>query len=152
MWRVSCFILAPEVSPLLRLAAACYLLTACGSTALPEPAPARQPRSEYLPVPYPPPAGFAEVVPPQPNGDAVWIDGHWAWRGRKYVWERGGWVVPPAGARYAHWRVRYAQDGTLLFAEEVWYDTKLKPMASPATALPAYSPPNELTPESQHGF
>ncbi len=103
-------------------------------------------------MPYPPPAAFAEVVPPKPNGDALWIDGHWAWRGGQFVWERGGWVAPPAGSRFAHWRIRYAQDGTLLFAEETWYDPNLKPMPSPKKVLEAFTPPNELTPESQHGF
>ncbi|MEI9948565.1 MAG: hypothetical protein WDO74_06155 [Pseudomonadota bacterium] len=138
--------------PLLDSLYACVLLCAACSTSLPEPLPARQPRSEYLPVPYPPPAAFAEVVPPRPNGDALWIDGHWAWRGGTFVWERGGWVAPPAGSRFAHWRIRYAQDGTLMFAEEVWYDANLKPMTSPKKLVDAYTPPNELTPESQHGF
>jgi hypothetical protein len=104
-----------------------------------------------LPVPYPPPAAFAEVVPPGPKG-ALWIDGHWAWRGRQFIWQRGGWVAPPSGSRFAHWRIRYAQDGSLLFAEEAWYDAKLKPMESPKKVVEAFTPPNELTPESQHGF
>ncbi|HYQ30619.1 MAG TPA: hypothetical protein VER04_25485 [Polyangiaceae bacterium] len=130
----------------------CVLACVACSSSLPEPLPARQPRSEYLPVPYPPPAAFAEVVPSAPNGDAVWIDGHWAFRGGQFIWERGGWVAPPAGARFAHWRIRYSQDGTLLFAEEVWYDAKLKPMASPQKLREAFTPLNELTPESQHGF
>ncbi len=104
-------------------------------------------------MPYPPPAAFAEVVPPAPrNRDALWVDGHWAWRGGTFVWERGGWVAPPAGSRFAHWRIRYAQDGTLMFAEEVWYDTQLKPIASPKKLVDAFTPPNELTPETQHGF
>jgi len=103
-------------------------------------------------VPYPPPAAFAEVVPKAPNGDALWIDGHWAWRGGQFVWQRGGWVAPPKGARFAHWRIRYSQDGTLQFAEETWYDAKLEPIASPKKLVEAYTPPNELTPESQHGF
>jgi WXXGXW repeat (2 copies) len=119
---------------------------------LPEPRHARQPRSEFLPVPYPPPAAFSEVVPRAPSRDALWIDGHWAWRGRTYVWQRGGWVVAPAGSRFAPWRVRYAKDGTLLFAEQVWYDSQLKPIESPRVVVPAYTPPNEITPESQHGF
>jgi hypothetical protein len=124
---------------------------ACGSS-LPEPKHARQPRSEFLPVPYPPPAGFSEVVPPAPNGGALWIDGYWAWRGRAYVWQRGGWVVPPAGARLAPWHVRYLSDGTLMFADEVWYDAQLKPIPSPKALVPAFTPPNVLTPEAQHGF
>jgi hypothetical protein len=124
---------------------------ACG-TSLPEPKHARQPRSEFLPVPYPPPAGFSEVVPPAPNSAALWIDGHWAWRGRTYVWQRGGWVIAPAGARFAPWRVRYLRDGTLMFADEIWYDAQLRPIPSPKSVVSAYTPPNELTPEAQHGF
>jgi hypothetical protein len=129
----------------------CLACVACSSS-LPLPAQARQPPSEYLPVPYPPPAAFAETVPPSPSKGAVWLDGHWAWRGSTFVWERGGWVVPPKGARFAPWRIRYAPDGTLLFAEEAWYDAQLQPIPSPKTTIPAYSPPNELTPEAQHGF
>ena len=60
--------------------------------------------------------------------------------------------MPKAGSRFAHWRIRYSQDGTLMFAEEVWYDANLKPMASPKKIADAYSPPNELTPEAQKGF
>jgi hypothetical protein len=116
------------------------------------PKPARQPRAEYRPVPYPPPAAFAEVVPPRPRSDALWVDGHWAFRGGTYVWQRGGWLLSPLGGHFAHWRLRYAPDGTLMFAEEVWYDARLKPIPSPKKLVPAYTPPNELTRESQHGF
>jgi hypothetical protein len=141
------------VIPLLRFSFGLLLLSsvACGGS-VPEPKPIRQPPSEYLPVPYPPPAAFAEVVPPAPIKGALWIDGHWGWRGSTYVWQRGGWVSPPVGARYAHWRVRYTQDGTLMFAEEAWYDAHLRPIPSPKVLRPAYTPPNEITPESQHGF
>ncbi len=130
------------------------LLLACAacSSSLPVPLAARQPRAEYRPVPYPPPAAFSEVVPPQPRPDALWIDGRWAWRGGRFVWQRGGWVVSPDGSRMAHWRIRYEPDGTLQFAEETWYDAKLQPIATPKTLLPAFTPPNALTPESQHGF
>jgi hypothetical protein len=58
----------------------------------------------------------------------------------------------PAGSYFAHWRVRYTQDGTLMFAEETWYDASLKPIPAPRKLTPAFSPPNELTPEAQHGF
>lgn len=131
---------------------ACALLSGACSSALPMPDNARQPRSEYLPVPYPPPAAFVETVPPSPNKQALWVDGHWAWRGGTFVWQRGGWVVVPKGTHFARWRVRYAQDGTLLFAEEAWYDNLLKPIPAPKIAVSAFSPPNELTPEAQHGF
>ncbi len=103
-------------------------------------------------MPYPPPAGFSEVIPPAPNSKALWVDGHWAWRGRTYVWQRGGWLQPPEGARFAPWHVRYTRDGSLMFADEIWYDAQLKPIPSPKALVPAYTPPNELTPEAQHGF
>jgi len=135
-----------------RFTCLCLLLISACSSALPAPLPARQPRSDYRPVPYPPPAAFAEVVPPQPRSDALWIDGHWAWRGGKFVWQRGGWVVVPEGVRFAHWRIRYSQDGTLQFAEDAWYDAHLQPMRRPKTIVPAFSPPNALTAETQHGF
>src|SRR5882724_6058675 len=80
-----------------RLMVACAVAGTACSLALPVPDDARQPRSEYRPVPYPPPAAFAETVPPAPNKQARWIDGHWAWRGGTYVWQRGGWLVAPAG-------------------------------------------------------
>jgi len=131
---------------------ACAVLGSACSLALPMPANARQPRSEYRPVPYPPPAAFAETVPPAPNKQALWVDGHWAWRGGTYVWQRGGWLVAPAGSRFAHWRIRYSQDGTLQFADETWYDARLKPIQAPVVRGSAYTPPNELTPEAQHGF
>lgn len=135
-----------------RFASLGLLVCAACSSSLPAPLPARQPKADYRPVPYPPPAAFAEVVPPQPRPDALWIDGHWAWRGGRYVWQRGGWVIAPAGSRYAHWRIRYSQDGTLQLAEETWYDAKLQPMSKPKPLVPAFTPPNVLTPESQHGF
>jgi hypothetical protein len=153
-WRESClcFRIRVVTTSAHRLCSVVVLAcVACGSS-VPQPKLARQPPSEYLPVPYPPPAAFSEVVPTAPKGDALWVDGHWAWRGRTYVWQRGGWVTPPEGARFAPWHVRYTQDGTLLFADEAWYDLHLQPMPSPKALVPAFTPPNELTPESQHGF
>lgn len=138
--------------PWIRFSCLCLLLCSACSGSLPAPLPARQPRSDYRPIPYPPPAAFSEVVPPQPRDGALWIDGHWAWRGRKFVWRRGGWVIAPEGARFAHWRVRYSQDGTLQFAEDAWYDSKLQPIPRPKILVPAFTPPNALTPETQHGF
>ncbi len=39
-----------------------------------------------------------------------------------------------------------------MFAEEVWYYVNLKPIPSPKKLGHAYTPPNELTPDAQHGF
>ena len=82
----------------------------------------------------------------------MWIDGHWAWQSGGFFWERGGWLLAPPGARFAPWRLRYAPDGTLLFAEDSWYGADLRPIPTPQLLLPAITPSNELTPESEHGF
>src|SRR5690606_5977930 len=40
-----------------------------------------------------------EAVPPQPDPNAVWIRGHYAYTGNGYQWQPGRWEVPPAGAQ-----------------------------------------------------
>jgi hypothetical protein len=40
-----------------------------------------------------------ETIPPQPNPNAVWIRGHYAYTGNGYQWQPGRWEVPPPGAR-----------------------------------------------------
>ncbi len=124
------------------------LLASCGST-LPEPAAIRQHPSTYQLVPYPPPAAFVELVPPAPNDEAVWVDGHWSWQGKRYYWKRGGWVNPPGGARYALWRLRFEPDGTIRFAEAGWYDASGRNLPELAPSRPATTPPNEITAEEQ---
>jgi hypothetical protein len=119
---------------------------ACGSS-LPAPKSVLQPQDAYQEVPHPPPAAFVELVPRAPSGDAVWIDGNWAWRGKEFVWERGGWVKPPATARYADWQMRYSADGTLLFASCGWFDPKGAKLDAPPIVVPATTPPNEVTSE-----
>jgi hypothetical protein len=129
------------------------LLIAIGCAGrLPVPESAVHAREAYLPVPYPPPAGLAETVPPEPErGGAVWIDGEWAFHGRTYVWQRGGWVYPPRDASFAPWRALYQSDGRLFLAPGTWYDRSGKPLPPPDAAIPATTPPNEATPESQTG-
>jgi hypothetical protein len=121
-------------------------LVACGSS-LPAPALIAQPKDAFQEVPHPPPAALVELVASQPSRRAVWIDGNWAWRGKGFVWQRGGWVEPPAGARYAPWQVRYLADGTLLFASCGWFDAHGQPIESPPILVPASTPPNEVTSE-----
>jgi hypothetical protein len=105
-----------------------------------------------LPVPYPPPAALAETVPPRPEGsDVVWIDGEWVFHGKDYVWQRGGWVHTPRGARYAPWRAVYQRAGRLFLASGTWYDASGNPLPRPELAVPARTPPNELTSETQSG-
>ena len=44
-----------------------------------------------------PPPDRAEVQASKPHPKAVWMQGQWAWKGRKvgYVWVPGHWRVPP---------------------------------------------------------
>jgi hypothetical protein len=125
-----------------------WLLCACGSS-LPTPAVTEHPQSAFVEVPYPPPAALVEVVPNRPNGDAVWVDGAWVWRGRYYVWQRGGWLLPPADAAYAGWQAQLAADGRLLFAPGTWYDSARQPMDAPTRLALARTPPNQTTLETE---
>jgi hypothetical protein len=49
----------------------------------------------------PPPVEASEPGAP-PNARVVWIDGQWLYQrvSRKWVWEKGAWCEPPAGAAY----------------------------------------------------
>lgn len=125
-----------------------WLLCSCASS-LPTPARTEHPQNAFVEVPYPPPAALVEVVPKRPNGDAVWVDGAWAWRGRYYVWQRGGWLLPPQDAAYASWQAQLAADGRLLFAPGTWYDSARQPMDAPTRLAVARTPPNQTTLESE---
>jgi len=55
----------------------------------------------------PPPARIEQVTP-APGPNFVWVGGHWAWKGhwRRWVWERGHWILPPYAASVwvaGHW-------------------------------------------------
>jgi hypothetical protein len=126
-------------------------LSACGTT-LPVPERARHPLAVFKEVPYPPPAALAEIVPEQPDrAGVVWIDGEWVLHGSSYVWRRGGWVVPPTGARFAPWESWYRRDGRLMLAAGTWYDAKNERVRRPEAVAPAQTPPNEITSEFQTG-
>ncbi len=124
------------------------LLCACASS-LPVPERIEHPQSAFVEVPYPPPAALVEIVPEQPRDDAVWVDGAWVWRGRYYVWQRGGWILPPENATYADWQARLAEDGRLLFAPGTWYDAARQPMDAPVRLVTARTPPNQQTLETE---
>lgn len=132
----------------LRRIALGLLLTACGGAPdVVRPEPIDAPRSAYHEVPYPPPAALVEVIPRQPQSDAVWVDGSWVWRVRQWAWERGGWLRPPVGARYSRWNAVYAMDGTLLYAPSAWWTSSGARIPDPALLAPANPPPEELTGE-----
>jgi hypothetical protein len=113
------------------------------------PAESQHPSRAYVEVPYPPPAALVEEVPEPAPTDTVWVDGHWIWRGRYYVWQRGGWVKPPVGATYATWRSRLVNDGRLLFAPGAWYDANGQDLAPPQVERRARTPPSQTTPETE---
>jgi hypothetical protein len=130
-----------------RISTVCFVcLTACSST-LPRPATTPQPRGAFDVVPYPPPSALVEIIPESPGDNAVWIDGYWAWRGRYYVWERGGWVTEPDGARVALWEARYRDDGVLLYAPTTWRRDDGTLVDAPPLLRPAAAPPAQQTAE-----
>ncbi len=52
-----------------------------------------------------PPAAKAEVKPARPGAKAAWVDGHWQWNGKRYVWKTGHWVKNPKGTWVpGHWK------------------------------------------------
>jgi hypothetical protein len=122
------------------------LLAGCGS-AVSQPAAKSHPAGAYEVVPYPPPSALVEIVPAKPHAEAVWVDGYWVWRGRYYVWERGGWVQPRDQTFVGKWHARYRDDGTLLFAPTHWYDARGRIIEAPPFLLPAATPPTEETAE-----
>jgi hypothetical protein len=109
----------------------------------------QHPARAYIEVPYPPPAALVEQVPEPAPPETVWLDGHWIWRGRYYVWQRGGWVKPPPNAAYATWRSQLAKDGRLLFAPGAWYDASARDVIPPQVVLKAKTPPSQTTPETE---
>jgi hypothetical protein len=90
------------------------------------------------------------MVPPRPpNANVVWLDGDWRFRGNAYAWRRGGWVVPPPGARYAPSREVYLPDGRLIFATGTWYDAHRRAVPPPERLVPATTPANAVAPDLQ---
>lgn len=56
-------------------------------------------------VPYPPPAKRAEIPPPAPASDMLWLAGHWRWDGAKYQWIPGAYTPRPTPT--ANWMPGY---------------------------------------------
>ncbi len=45
----------------------------------------------------PRPGARAEVIPPSPGPNYVWLAGHWGTAGADYAWVPGAWVLPKRG-------------------------------------------------------
>lgn len=104
------------------LAAALPLLVACGAS-IPVPVTGSHTRDEQtVPIPYPPPPARVEVVTDVPKDmpGAVWVDGEWQWKGRRWVWSAGQWQQPLPGGYYAPPAVVRFEDGTLEYYAGTW--------------------------------
>lgn len=121
----------------------------CCASSVPVPPHVRHPKNAFIEVPYPPPAALVEVVPVAPSSSLVWLDGYWSWQDRFYIWIRGGWVFVAAGTAFAPWQTFYTGAGQLMFAPGAWYAASGTRVQPPEIRVPAYSPPNEATPEFQ---
>jgi len=124
--------------------AAC--LSSCGSN-FPEPRTTTHANTDYIEVPYLPPAALVEVAGDPPSDHCVWYDGHWVWRGDRYMWKRGGWAASTGALSYAPWKTLVLEDGRLMFAEGTWYDANGHKVPAPKVVKPAQTPANEVTSE-----
>ncbi|HEX7604280.1 MAG TPA: hypothetical protein VF316_21830 [Polyangiaceae bacterium] len=107
------------------LALGCALACACGGASVPFPVKGPEPaRDAFEDVADGPPPGRPEIVRLSPNAKAVWVGGQWERVDGKWRWARGGWAVPPAGARFSAFRVLRDKAGTLCFAAARWTDAK----------------------------
>jgi hypothetical protein len=107
------------------------LLTVACNGRLPLPEPTLHGGDGFATVPYPPPVGRVEFVPPQTEKDAVWLDGSWVWRGRDWDWSAGHWQRPPfPQARYAGATTVRSPSGTLFFYPGRWYRADGEPLPS----------------------
>jgi hypothetical protein len=109
------------------------LAMACGSR-LPAPPTGPHPAGSttYLDIPFPPPPARVEIIPAPPREEgAVWVDGEWAWQGKRWGWLPGGWMVPPRGAYFAPWLVYRLDNGRLLFAAGTWHASNGERLPNP---------------------
>jgi hypothetical protein len=137
-------------SPYLYLISLLAIVASACSSSLPAPPETVHPRRAFVEVPYPPPAALVEIVPERPEAsDVVWLDGHWIWRGRYYVWQRGGWMIPPENGAYATWQSVLAKDGRVVFAPGAWYGPNRRRLQPPKVLAEAGSPPNQTTVETE---
>lgn len=104
-----------------------WLTFACGaSTPLVPKGPHPPHIQEFLPVAYPPPPAQVEEIPAgthDPN--CAWVDGYYTFEGRRWEWQPGRWVLPPAGCYYAAPVLAWSKAGEprLYYTPPRWYKT-----------------------------
>lgn len=103
------------------IAALTAVLAGCG-------APLRKPEvgphtnEAPLLVPFLPPPVQSEIVAPATEARAVWIDGWWTWRGRRWEWLPGKWEAPRPAAYWAPATIVFLADGRIAFFPGHWHD------------------------------
>jgi hypothetical protein len=119
--------------------AVALVVLACGSS-LPRPRAGPHPaNADYVEVSSPPPPAKVEIVPPAPDGSAVWVDGEWVWQTGRWVHVPGGWVRPPDGSYLAPLATVRISDGRLMRMASAWYDGGGRRIASPPILVHAGS-------------
>jgi len=116
------------VLALLAALALALALPACGHSIPTPPTGPHSADDPALVVPYPPPPARVEIspVPPAELKGAVWVDGEWQWRGRRWVWLPGRWEVPYPGAYFAPAIAVRRADGDLVWFAGVWHFPEAK--------------------------
>ena len=121
-----------SLSALVRLVVASVAVSLCAcAPGLPLAAIGPHIDEEPVIVPYPPPPARVEVIPPSHKDTEVWVDGQWLWRGRRWLWEAGGFVVPPKDSYYAPAITLRQADGTLAYFEGGFRRPKQSSQKSP---------------------
>ena len=70
-------------------------------------------------VMWAPPPMLVELVPPQPNPEAVWTGGYWVWESN-WVWAHGRWTDRPRpGYGWVHPYYEH-RDGAVIFVNGFW--------------------------------
>ncbi len=136
----------------LKTSSICFILTAAvllgGCHAGTTPAA----RTIYVASVPPPRASRApEILPPRLRPEAVWVDGHYAWRADSWRWVNGAWVIPPChGYRFIPPRA-LPRDGRFVYLPGRWASGSrgtspgrvvYNPMLVAVQTIHLYSPPN----------
>ena len=100
---------------------------ACGASAPLVPKGPHPPHvQEFVPVAFPPPpAKVEELASGVDDERCAWMDGYYAWAGRRWEWHAGSWVLPPTDCYYAPPAVAWSKAGEpqLYFTPPRWYRT-----------------------------
>jgi hypothetical protein len=99
-----------------------FLVTACGGTLLTVPSSPQPLTAPAISVDYPPPPAKIEEIPVGHHASkgCVWRDGYWDWTGRRWEWQAGHAVIPPAGCYFARPKLEWTAQ-TLSFFRPAWY-------------------------------